>query len=92
MRIAIQPEVFAGIDDIAPLAFCPAVQEAARAYAAIRVTPNADQVPANIAAALALADLLDTWTKQQIITTYSFGLCSEELAIRLIREHGLMYA
>ena len=60
--------------------------------AAIRITPNTEQAPPNIAAALALADLLDTWTKQQIITAYSFGLCSEEMAIRLIREHGLRWA
>ena len=39
-----------------------------------------------------LVELIDTWAKRQIITAYSFGLCSEELAIRLIRNNNLVNA
>ena len=40
----------------------------------------------------ALAALIEAWTKRQITDAYSFGLCSEELAIRLIRKNGLVHA
>jgi hypothetical protein len=39
-----------------------------------------------------LVELIDTWAKRQIIAAYSFGLCSEELAIRLIRDNNLVNA
>ena len=39
-----------------------------------------------------LAGLIDSHTKQLITDAYSFGLCTEETAIRLIYEHGLRYA
>jgi hypothetical protein len=39
-----------------------------------------------------LAALIDSHTKQLITDAYSFGLCSEDMAISLIRDNNLVNA
>jgi hypothetical protein len=39
-----------------------------------------------------LVDQINAWTKRQITDAYSFGLISEQTAIELIRENGLVHA